>query len=463
MVTKNLSQRDRNLILALFVVGIFMGSLDGGIIGPALPAVEDSFHLTARLSSWMFTTFALFFMIGLPIMAKLSDFYGRRKIYIIDIVLFGIGSLLIAISPTFDFVLIGRALQGFGAGGIFPVASAFIGDYFPFQTRGSALGIIGSVFGISSICSPLLGALLLGFGWHWLFLINIPVVIAIIIASLILLPKTTVKSSFKIDYIGIILFALTSSNLAYGINQIDSSKFIESFFSFDVLPYLLISIILFSILLKFEKKVDEPLLPIELLKNKEMRLATSISLSYGLIQTVVIFIPSLAIVSLFLTIQKASLIMIPFAIITAISAPIIGKLLDKAGSKIIMNVGSLSLAIALFSMIFFSSNLYLFILSEIVMSFGLLTIVGSPLRYIILSETPPGTRGAGQAIVNILSTTGQLVGGALIGALIASFGGRIIGYHISFLIVGIIALFTFYFTSKLKNRSEQLIAIKKNL
>ena len=165
MKKKTLDKKTRNLILILFLIGVFMGSLDTGIIGPVLPSIEQSFNLTSRESSWIFTLFVITFMIGSPIMAKFSDFYGRKKIFILDVILFGVGSSLIAFSASIELIFIGRIIQGFGCGGIFPVGGAFIGDEFPLEERGKALGILGSVFGISAIGGPLVGAALIPFGW----------------------------------------------------------------------------------------------------------------------------------------------------------------------------------------------------------------------------------------------------------------------------------------------------------
>ena len=114
-------------------------------------------------------------MIGTPLMAKLSDIHGRRSIYVLDIFIFALGSIITITSVSFEMMILGRAIQGFGAGGIFPVASAFIGDTFPPEKRGGALGIIGSVWGFSGILGPIIGALLLPYGWQWLFIINIPI------------------------------------------------------------------------------------------------------------------------------------------------------------------------------------------------------------------------------------------------------------------------------------------------
>jgi len=108
---------NRNRILLLLFVGVFMGALDIGIIGPALPAIEGYFKVDPRLASWTFISYILFFMIGTPLMAKLSDRYGRRDIYILDIILFALGSVITAISPSYPLLILGRSIQGFGAGG----------------------------------------------------------------------------------------------------------------------------------------------------------------------------------------------------------------------------------------------------------------------------------------------------------------------------------------------------------
>ena len=181
-----------------------MGSLDTGIIGPVLPSIEQSFHLTSRESSWIFTLFVIFFMIGSPVMAKFSDFYGRKKIFLLDVILFGIGSFLIAFSFNIESIFLGRIIQGFGCGGLFPVAGAFIGDAFPLEERGRALGIIGSVFGISALGGPLVGAALIPFGWNWCFTINIPISIFLIIFAWKVMPELGDKRKLKIDYLGIV-------------------------------------------------------------------------------------------------------------------------------------------------------------------------------------------------------------------------------------------------------------------
>ena len=462
MATKTLDTKTRNLILILFLIGVFMGSLDTGIIGPVLPSIEQSFNLTSRESSWIFTLFVIFFMIGSPVMAKFSDFYGRKKIFILDVILFGIGSCLIAFSLNIESIFLGRIIQGFGCGGIFPVAGAFIGDAFPLEERGKALGILGSVFGLSAIGGPLVGAVLIPYGWNWCFTINIPISIFLIVLATYVLPNAENNRKLKIDYLGIFILSLLSIFLAYGLNQIDSSNFISSLLSMKVAPFLILFIILIPIFLKIEKRAEESIVAINMLENREIRIACIETLSYGIIYSSVIFVPSLVILSMGLNDQLASLMLIPILGANAVAAPILGKILDSTGSRKIMMIGTLILTFGLIVIAAYPHNMILFIAAGCLIGVGMVTIIGAPLRYIVLSEAKPTERGAGQAIVNMLSSAGQLIGGALIGGVIASFSG-ILGYKISLLLAAVVAFIAFLFTFRLKNRDEQMETIKSNL
>src|SRR6266545_1410297 len=133
-----IDNRSRNRLLGVLFLGVLMGALDIAIVGPALPAIQKALSIDARAAAWIFTIYVLFNLIGTALMAKLSDIFGRRSIYILDVTLFAIGSLIVALSPGFGVLLAGRAVQGLGAGGIFPVAGAVIGDTFPPEKRGGA-------------------------------------------------------------------------------------------------------------------------------------------------------------------------------------------------------------------------------------------------------------------------------------------------------------------------------------
>jgi len=433
-----------------------MGSLDIGIVGPALPALQTYFTVNERLLSWVYTIYILFFMIGTPLMAKLSDIYGRKTVYLINILLFALGSIITITSFSFDMILVGRAIQGVGAGGIFPVANAFIGDIFPPEKRGGALGILSSVWGLSSVLGPILGGLLLGYGWQWLFIINIPISLLVLMGSLYILPKSEKNPTVTFDWQGTIVLGLLVSFLAYAINQIDTNNFISSFFSLSVLPYLLLTLILAPILLKVELKSKDPLIQVDLFASREVKLVSCIMIGTGLIQASTVFIPSLVIVALAFTSSHASLMLMPVVLTMAIGAPIIGQLLDKFGSRNIMFIGAISMAVGLFLISMFSTSFYIFIFAGALVGVGLSTAIGSPPRYIMLVESPPKERASGQALINIITSVGQLIGGALIGAVIGSYAGKIMGYEFAFIFMALVAIVMTILTVGLKSKQEQV-------
>jgi len=456
-----MDKRSPNTILFLLFVGVFMGAIDMGIVGPALPAIQSYFGMNERILSWIFTIYILFYIIGTPLMAKLSDIYGKKLIYILDIILFGIGSYITVTSASFEMLLIGRAIQGMGAGGIFPVANAYIGDIFPPEKRGGALGILSSVWGLSFVLGPILGALLLNYSWQWLFIINIPISILVALASLYVFPKGEKNHEFNFDWQGLIVLGLLVTLLSYGINQIDAYHFLASLLSINVLPFLIISLLLFPILWKIEIDAPDPLIPIDLLKSREVKLVNSIMFGTGLVQAFTVFVPAFVITALSFTTSEASLMLLPIVVTMAIGGPIVGRLLDKFGSRKIMSLGISTMVIGLFILGFSSQTLFIFIFSGVLIGVGMSTAIGSPPRYIMLLESPPEERASGQGILNIITSIGQLIGGALIGAFIGSYAGELIGYKFAFRFIGIAAMVMTILAVNLKSKREQLKIIGK--
>ncbi|MCE1255465.1 MAG: MFS transporter, partial [Anaerolineae bacterium] len=268
-----MDDKKRNQVLSVLFLGVLMGALDIAIVGPAMPAIRSSFGITERLGSWIFGMYILFNLIGTPIMAKLSDLSGRRWIYMLDIALFALGSMITALStpPNYWLLLLGRGLQGLGAGGIFPVASAVIGDTFPPEKRGSALGIIGAVFGIAFLVGPLLGSLVLKLGgWNWLFFINLPIAVVILIMAWRLLPDTRPAVVQGFDTPGMLVLTGMLALLAYAINQLDTTAIWPSLQQNGA--FLLAAVILLVLLVLIESRSSNPVLPPQLFNRRQLTL-----------------------------------------------------------------------------------------------------------------------------------------------------------------------------------------------
>ena len=449
-----------NLILFVLFVGVLMGALDIAIIGPALPAIQGEFNVDGRTVAWMFSAYVLFNLVSTPLMAKLSDIWGRRAIYVLDVALFGLGSLLVALSPSFAVVVLGRAVQGLGAGGIFPVASAVIGDTFPPEKRGRALGLIGAVFGIAFLVGPILGGILLIFSWHWLFIINLPIAAVIMAMSLRALPATRLQGRRPFDAPGMVVLGLLLASLAYGVNRLDTARVAESITSLNVWPFLLLALLLIPVFRRVEQRAPDPILRLSLLGSRQVVLASAFAAGAGLGETALVFVPGLLVAAFQVTSSTASFMLLPAVLALAVGSPLFGRLLDEAGSRVVVFICYALIATGMFVISLLPVRLASFYLAAILVGMGLSGMLGATLRYIMLNEAPASERASAQGVLTIFISTGQLLGSALVGAVIASRGGGVPGYQAAYLVVGLVALLLTALALGLKGRAEEMATVQ---
>ena len=457
-----MESKQRNQILLVLFVGVLMGALDIAIVGPALPTIRKDFAVDDRAIAWVFAMYVLFNLISVPLMAKLSDMFGRRMIYVLDVTLFAIGSLLVALSPAFWTILVGRAIQGLGAGGIFPVASAVIGDTFPPEKRGGALGLIGAVFGIAFLIGPILAGVMLAFlSWHWLFIVNLPIAVAVIFAALRLLPNNRAAQQKSFDVIGMLVLALGLAALSYGINQIDT-KNLSSILSMNVLPFLLAAILSMALFVYLEQRAANPIINMNLFRSRQVALVSIVSAGAGLAESSIAFVPALLVAAFSVTTSAASFMLLPTVLGMSVGSPTAGRMLDQYGSRVVLFVGTTLTAAGLFVIVLVNTGMVAFYIAAILVGLGLGILLGAPLRYVMLNETPPSERASAQGVLALNTSVGQLVGGALVGAMAASFGGGMNGYTTAFLAVGIVVAVMAVLTFALKNRTAELETAKQN-
>ena len=452
-----MDDKQRNRLLGVLFVGVLMGALDIAIVGPALPAIRSEFGLDTRATSWVFSAYVLANLIGTPLMAKLSDFYGRRAIYILDVALFAAGSIVVASSHgsgAFWLLLFGRAVQGLGAGGIFPVASSVIGDTFPPEKRGGALGLIGAVFGMAFIIGPIIGGVLLLFGWQWLFLVNLPVAVVVVALAWRLLPHHRVADAGGFDWAGMTALAAALGALAYGLGAIDTSSFWASLTSRDVWPWLLVSVVAWLVLVRVERNAANPVFPIALFGRRQLRLGFLLTAGAGLGEASLVFMPTLAVVSLGVSASAGSYLLMPVVVAMSVGSPLAGRLLDKLGSRTVIVAGVAVLAVGMVLLSQTSSSLAMFIVSGLLIGLGLSALLGAPVRYVTLNETTPAERSAAQGLVTTFTSTGQLLGSAVVGAVAASATGAA-GYDTAFALVGVLSAVLVVAALFLKSREAE--------
>lgn len=429
------AKSQRNRILAVLFTGVLMAALDIAIIGPALPAMQEAFGIDERAAAWMVTIYVLFNLIGTPIMAKLSDRYGRRGVYAADIALFGAGSLMVALAPTFSVVLAGRAVQGLGAGGIFPVASAVIGDVFPPERRGAALGLIGAVFGVAFLLGPILGGVLLLLSWHWLFLVNLPIAAVVILAAWKVLPGGGRVEPRPFDFGGVAVLAVMLGAFAWALNRLDASALLSSLGTPQVAIPLGLALALGLVFPFVERFAADPMIRPGLFRSRQVVIASGLSVGAGVAEAAVVFVPALLVVSFGVTASRASFMLLPIVVAMGIGAPVFGTVLDRIGSRAVVTVSTALMAAGMAVVAAFPASLGIFYGGGVVIGLGMAGLLGSSLRYVMLAEAPPTDRGAAQGVLTVFISVGQLVGSALLGAIITSAGRGVESYSTAFFMV----------------------------
>jgi EmrB/QacA subfamily drug resistance transporter len=268
-----LSPRQVRLVFVGLMLGMLLAALDQTIVATALPTIVGDLGGLNHLS-WVVTSYLLASTVSTPLWGKLGDLYGRKGFFQAAIVIFLIGSALSGLSQNLNELIMFRALQGLGAGGLIVGAQAIIGDIVPPRDRGRYTGLIGAVFAVSSVAGPLLGGFFTdGPGWRWVFYINLPIgAIALVVVAAVLHARTTSRVEHKIDYLGasvmsgavvalILLLTWGGTTYAWG--------------SATIVGLGIVALILFAIFIAVERRASEPIVPLTLFKNRVFRVAFS--------------------------------------------------------------------------------------------------------------------------------------------------------------------------------------------
>ena len=268
-----LSHRAKMEILFAVMLGLFLGALDQTIVGPALPTIVTQLQGN-DVYVWAITSYLLTSTISVPFWGKLSDLYGRKPMFITGIVIFLIGSALSGLSQDMSQLIAFRGIQGIGAGSLFPIALAIIGDMFTPAERGKYQGLFGAVFGIAFIVGPLVGGFLTEqVGWHWIFYVNIPIGIVSLFFIWRLLPTVkNPRATRNFDVLGGVIFTIASTFLLIGLTQKGqtdpSTHQLYDWTAPTVGGLILASLIGIVLFVWAESRAKEPIVPLELFRTR---------------------------------------------------------------------------------------------------------------------------------------------------------------------------------------------------
>lgn len=432
----NKTKKESNyiLVMIIYLAGIFMGAIDTGIVTPARTVIQSNLGVNEQTGIWMITIYTLAYATSIPIMGKLADKYGRKYIYLTSIFLFGLGSLFCGLSQdfgSFNLLLIARVVQALGGGGIVPVATAEFGTTFPEEKRGLALGLVGGVYGIANIFGASAGSAVLDiFGtnnWQFIFYINLPITVFILIAGFIALRNTKVPDTSKIDFSGIFTLTIMILSLLYSLKNLDFFDF-STITNKDVLPFLILFLVLIPLFIFIEKRAEDPVMNLSYFTNKDIVLTLIISTLTGVIIMGMIFVPQFCENSMKIATGSGGYFVIILGLFAGLGAPVSGKLIDKFGAKLILGFGFIISIVGSLFLAFFATNhpsLFSVVVSLILIGIGVGFTMGTPLNYMMLSHTKESQSNSALATLSLVRSIGTAVAPAIMVGFIAHAGANI--------------------------------------
>ena len=326
----DLSKNKIIMIMAGLMVGLLVAALDNSIISTAMPRVISNLQ-GMEYYVWPFTSYMLTSTIAIILFGKLSDIYGRKLIIIFGIILFVISSVLCGFSTNIFELILFRGLQGIGGGILLSLPFILVGEIFSPKERGKYMGILASVFGISSVLGPILGGVITdAVGWRWIFFVNVPVGIAAVSILMYSLPNFKLDGVKKvIDYSGIITFTLALSGLFLALTL---ARDLNAYPMSEIVGFLIFSVVMFVLFIWSEKKAVEPILPLNLFSNSIFTISSIENfLASALIFAGIIYVPLFAQNILGMNATNAGLLMIPMLISLTIASNIAGQIISRTG------------------------------------------------------------------------------------------------------------------------------------
>lgn len=410
-----MSQRRVYIITAGVILSLFLASMEGTVVATAMPSIVAQLG-GLSIYSWVFAIYMLASTTTVPIYGKISDLLGRKKVYTFSMLLFLVGSVLCGLANSMESLIIFRAIQGLGAGGIIPMALTVIGEIFDVEKRAKMQGLISGVWGLSSIIGPVIGGFLVDqISWHWVFYINLlPGVLAILFVWFAWVDQEQqMTNKPKLDVSGTILLTVAVLSLLVGLNGLENRL---------NLWFIVVSIGLLVVLYFVEKKAGDPILPLRLFKNRLFVVA----FLHGILAGWAMF-GSLSYIPLFVqavvgtTATMAGISLTPMSLSWTLTSILGGRFILRVNFRLLAIIGMLLLAVGSFLMttIGVETNLITIMIYTSLMGTGMgLTI---PVFMIIVqTSVSKGVLGTATSTLQFSRSIGGTIGVSVLGVFLSS-------------------------------------------
>lgn len=401
------------------VLGFFMILVDTTIVSVANPAIKAALDpATSNLDNvvWVTSAYLLAYAVPLLVTGRLGDRFGPKNVYLVGLAVFTLASVACGLSGTLEALIVSRAVQGLGAALMTPQTMAVITRTFPADRRGAAMGLWGATAGVATLVGPLAGGLLVdGFGWEWIFFVNIPVGIVAFVLAWRLVPQLETHAH-GFDIPGVILSAVALFLIVFGLQEGQHFAWAPWVWGMIAAGVAVLGLFIWT----QARTKHEPLVPLELFRDRNFAVSNLAITAVGFTVT------SMALPMAFftqiargLTPTQSALLLVPMAVLSGVLAPFAGRLLDRIDPRIMLVPGLLLMAVALVGYALLMNTEAPVLLLLIPSALAGIASAGmwGPLATTATRNLPPRQAGAGSGIYNTTRTVGSVIGSAAIAAL----------------------------------------------
>jgi len=419
---QSIGNRDKTWVLALTSASAFMAALDSQVVTAALGTIRQSLAIPVETLQWTVNAYNLSFAVLLLTGAALGDRFGRRRMFVAGIAIFVIASALCALAPDAGWLIAGRALQGVGSALLMPLAMALLSTAFPREERAKALGIFSGLTGLAVVAGPPLGgAITAGLSWHWIFWINVPIGLAIILLSRVRVPESFGPQA-RLDILGLILASAAAFGVVWGLMLGKSLGWSHPV----VMTSLIAGLVLAVAFVAVEQRIAEPMLPMRLFHERAFSAGVLSSLLFTAAMYGVLFF----IAQFFQTAQGfgplgAGVRMMPWTATLFFFAPIGGRLVGVVGERPLVVGGLLLQALGMgwIALIAAPDVAYAALVAPMIVAGAGVSMAMPASQNVVISSVAPAEVGKASGAYNMFRFLGGAFGIAVLVSVFDHTGG----------------------------------------
>ena len=445
------------LVLATYLMGLLIGGLYVGMVSPARTVIQAHFGIDGATGIWMINIYTLFYAALIPIIGKIADQIGQKRVFTTCVIVFCFGATLCGVSQAvggFGLLLVGRVVQAAGAGGMIPVANAAIGTSFPPEKRGMALGFAAAVMGVANVFGAAVGSAIVGlFGierWSAMFFLSIPFCAVLVAAAVAFLPDDqplddALGERKSMDIVGSILFVMFVLLLLLGVKGIDTADLAASFTRPSMWFPLVGALAVLPLFRFVERRAANPVFHLEYFHNRPIVITMVVSFFIGCFVISLVLVPELAEFALGDPLGSGGYYVMAIGLTSFMTTPIGGKLIDRLGPKPVLMSG---LVISIAGLLFLALVVMAqpsaagLIAGLAIVGAGMGFAMGAPTNYMILENTSKAESTSAIATITLIRQIGTSVAPALFIGVIGTVA-TMEGYRNMLLCVAFFNLCTF--------------------